>query len=117
MTLDADDVEAIARRVAELLGGRLTPPAEPSPWMTVEEAAEYLRCRPKRVYDLVSQSRIPAHRDGSRRLFLRTELDEYLLAGDDGTPLAPVPDRPRLRGVSSGGRTLDPRVTRRAGRE
>lgn len=118
--LFADDlVERVAVRVAELLGPQLAP-AEPSPWLSAVEAAEYLRCAPKRVYDLASQHRIPVHRDGSRLLFTRDELDAYVLADEDAddTALTPVPDRPRLRGVSPGARTNDPQVTelRRNGR-
>jgi excisionase family DNA binding protein len=85
-------VERVAVRVVELLGTHVSPPGEASPWLTVDEAAEYLRCKPKRIYDLVSQSRehdpgrrrLPVHRDGSRLLFLRHELDAYLLDGHGG---------------------------------
>src|SRR5438105_2749573 len=89
-----DLAERVAGRVADLLAGRLPAPADVSPWLTPAEAADYLRCKPKRVYDLVSQRRLPAHRDGSRLLLRRDELDTYLLTEDDGTPLTPVPDRP-----------------------
>jgi len=78
-------VERVAARVAELLAGQLPAPAAGSPWLTVAEAAEYLRCKPKRVYDLASQHRLPAHRDGSRLLFRRDELDAYVLE-EDGPP-------------------------------
>jgi excisionase family DNA binding protein len=97
-----DDIaERVALRVAELLAGQLAP-ADRSPWLDVGEAAEYLRCKPKRIYDLVSQRRIPVHRDGSRVLFRREELDAYLLAdvGGDDAPLTRASSRPRLRGVS-----------------
>lgn len=67
-------VEAIATRVAELTGTG----SRPSPLMTVVEAAEYLRCQPKRVYDLTSQRRIDFVKDGSRTLIRRDALDKYL---------------------------------------
>ena len=87
--LFADDlVERVAGRVAEMLADRLAVPAPGSPWLNVEEAGEYLRCRPKRIYDLVSQRRIPAHRDGSRLLFRRDELDVYIMAAEDGAGAA-----------------------------
>jgi excisionase family DNA binding protein len=79
-----DALERVAERVAELLADRLPAAAAAvSPWLDVGEAAEYLRCTRKRIYDLVSQSRLPVHRDGSRLLFRREELDEYVRA-DDG---------------------------------
>lgn len=66
-------VEAIATRVAEMVGtGKV------SPLMTVTEAADYLRCQPKRVYDLTSQRRIDFVKDGSRVLVRREALDRYL---------------------------------------
>lgn len=72
----ASMVPAIAEQVAALLAERTTDAG--SPWLTVPEAAEHMRCKPKRVYDLISQSRLPAHRDGSRVLLRRDELDAYL---------------------------------------
>ena len=76
-------VPAIADRVADLLAERLTADAR-SPWLTVAEASEYLRCKPKRIYDLLSQRRLPAHHDGSRVLLRRDELDAYVTAASDG---------------------------------
>lgn len=67
-------VEAIAERVAERLGAG----AAPSPLLTVDEAADYLRCGRKRIYDLTSQRRIAHLKDGSRTLIRRDELDRYL---------------------------------------
>ena len=46
--------------------------------LTVEEAAEYLRCKPKRIYDLTSQRRLAFVKDGSRTLIRRDALDQYL---------------------------------------
>lgn len=100
-------LERIAVRVAELLAPVLAAPAA-SPWLTVGEAAEYLRCKPKRVYDLVSQRRISAHRDGSRLLFSRDELDGYVLADAD-TLLTPVANGLQTSGFSDGSRTGGPR--------
>ncbi|MCB0828870.1 MAG: helix-turn-helix domain-containing protein [Solirubrobacterales bacterium] len=66
-------VEAIAARVVELTGN-----PKASPLMTVSEAADYLRCQPKRIYDLTSQRRIDFVKDGSRTLVRREALDRYL---------------------------------------
>ena len=47
----------------------------------MREAAEHLACKPQRIYDLVSQERLPFRRDGRRVLFRRSDLDEYLEKG------------------------------------
>lgn len=49
-----------------------------SPFMTIEEAAAYLRCKPQRIYDLVWTGRISRHKDGSRVLIRRDELAAYV---------------------------------------
>jgi excisionase family DNA binding protein len=102
-------VPDLAERVADTLADRLASPSTRSPWFTAEEAADYLRCKPKRIYDLVSQSRLPTHRDGSRLLFHRDELDAYLLDDADTTltPPAYLASRSRSR---AGSRTHDPGV-------
>jgi excisionase family DNA binding protein len=76
MTFPDELIEAIALRVAAQLSDK----SQTSPLLTVDEAAEYLRCKPKRVYDLCSQRRIEFVKDGSRTLIRRTALDKYLEA-------------------------------------
>jgi excisionase family DNA binding protein len=80
--LDGDALDALAERLAP----RLAKPAQPDGWLTVTEAAEYLRCPKSRVYSLVSARRIPFVKDGSRTLFRRSELDSWLLAGGGKRP-------------------------------
>jgi excisionase family DNA binding protein len=46
--------------------------------LTVEEAATYLACAPKRIYELKAQGRIAHFRDGKRLLFRREDLDAAL---------------------------------------
>ena len=67
-------LDAFAARVVELLAAR-----QPSPLLTVDEAADYLRCNRKRIHDLTSQRRIEFVKDGSRTLIRREALDRYLL--------------------------------------
>jgi excisionase family DNA binding protein len=89
-----DFVEQVAQRVAELLAE----PQEPaSPYATVDEAAEYLRCQRQRIYDLVSSRRLTKYRDGARVLVSRQELDEHLegVAPWCGPPPANVIPRKR----------------------
>jgi len=77
--LSDEQLGEIARRAAELM------PAA-SEWLNVEEAAEYLRCGKGRIYSLTSAGRIPHVKDGSRTLFRRSELDEWLRAGGGKRP-------------------------------
>jgi excisionase family DNA binding protein len=98
----AEQVAALLfERVAEHVGAR-------SPWLSVAEAAEYLRCSPKRIYDLTGQSRLPAHKDGSRLLLRRDELDAYLNAA--ATPLPPARDSALRAGSRHEVRTENPGV-------
>ena len=69
-------IEALAARVAEILDERQRPAAPEM--LTVGEAAELLRCRRQRVYDLLSQGRLPHLKDGARVLIRRAELLGYL---------------------------------------
>jgi excisionase family DNA binding protein len=81
-------LEAIAQRTASILEDRWRKAAtlrfaqrQRSEYLTVEEAAELLRSKRQRVYDLVSAGRLQRYKDGSRVLIKRVELDAYL-AGD-----------------------------------
>jgi excisionase family DNA binding protein len=76
-------VEAVAGRAAQLVLDGLE---RPSPWLTVEQAAEHLACPTSRVYALVSARRIPHERDGSRPLFDRRELDAWVRSGGGKRP-------------------------------
>lgn len=69
-------VEAVATRAAQLVLAQLATTEDT--WLDVEGAARHLACKPRRIYDLHSQRRIPAHKDGSRLLFRRSELDAYV---------------------------------------
>jgi len=84
-------IERIAVRAAEILDARWTkgtgrgpdPRFAPAgvaagPYLTVREAADYLRAKPQRVYDLLSSRRLTRFKDGRRVLVSRTELDAYL---------------------------------------
>ena len=73
-------IDAIAERVTDMLAERQPQPAPEL--LTVDEAAEFLRCRRQRLYDLVSQDRLPHLKDGSRVLIRRVDLLAYL--GDGG---------------------------------
>lgn len=43
--------------------------------LSVGEAADLLRCKPQRVYDLRSAGRLPRTTEGGRAVVRRTDLD------------------------------------------
>lgn len=49
----------------------------PAKFLSVREAAEFLRLSPRTVYGLVSQRAIPYRKAGRRVLFLESELVEW----------------------------------------
>ena len=63
-------------------------PSLPEAWLDVDQAAAYLACSPKRIYDLVSQRRLRRAREGRRLLFQREWLDAVVEVdgGDNDTP-------------------------------
>ena len=66
-------IEAIAERVADMLAER-QPQTAPE-LLTVDGL---LRCKRQRVYDLLSQGRLPHLKDGARVLIRRADLLAYL---------------------------------------
>lgn len=77
--LPDEDLAPLARRLAALIAPTET--ARPvSGWVSPDEAAEILRCRRKRIYELVGDGRLTRHGDG-RRLLLRRDEVEQLAAG------------------------------------
>jgi excisionase family DNA binding protein len=70
----ADLVKLIDERVAE--HPLVASPASPtSPWLTVAEAAEFLRTTEHAVYKRIKRGQLQAHRpDGSRILLHRDDL-------------------------------------------
>ena len=83
--LDDATLDALAERLAPRLAGRLTPQTT-TRWLSVQSAADHLACPKSRLYALVSARRIPFHKDGSRTLFDRRELDEWVRAGGATRP-------------------------------
>jgi excisionase family DNA binding protein len=74
-----EDFTTLAARVAEL-ERRLADSARrsESPYMTIMEAAELLRCSRQRVDDLLSQHRLARYKYGARTLINRAEVEEQL---------------------------------------
>jgi excisionase family DNA binding protein len=76
--LDDDALAAIAAAVAST-----SEPETLSPFMTIAEAAEFLRCKRQRVDDLLSARRLTRFKDGARTLVSRAELAEYVAASGE----------------------------------
>lgn len=76
--LAPDQLAQLAFRVSELLATRGAASETASPYLTVAEAAEYLRCSRERIHALLSQRRLTRHKDGGRTLVLRSELEAYV---------------------------------------
>jgi excisionase family DNA binding protein len=73
--LTDEQLAEIAKQAAELIR------EQGDGWLNVPSAAEHLACGKDRIYHLVSARRIPPHRDGSRLLFDRAELDHWVRRG------------------------------------
>jgi excisionase family DNA binding protein len=82
------DLDGLLEQLADLIAARAntrTTNSE-SPWLTADEAAEYLRCSVSRVRTLTLTGQLPHHRDGRRPLYHRDELDAYVRAGGAKCP-------------------------------
>jgi len=85
-------LERIAERAAEIVLAELqrTSPPSSSPYLTVKEAATYLRCQRQRIDDLLSQRRLTRVKEGGRTLVLRAEVEALAVAHV-------LPSRPETR--------------------
>jgi len=82
LQLPSELVEQLAEQVAERAAALLSDgQGQEERWLTVESAAVYLDCKPRRLYEFVERRLIPHERDGRRILFLRSELDAWVRAG------------------------------------
>lgn len=98
--LVADVAERVLARLGNFADSR-TPETAASPYMTVPEAAEYLRSRRHRVDDLLSQRRLTRFKDGTRTLVSRAELEAYVAAQSSGV----APTLPRRSQARTGSGT------------
>lgn len=76
VTLASAQLEALARRVAEVLDER-----RDDGFLGVDGAADYLSTTPKAVYHMVERGKLPHRRVGGRLLFDRAELRAYVERG------------------------------------
>ena len=59
VTLPAYLVEEVAQRVATIVTAEINMTATTTPYMTVAEAADYLRWSKERIYELTRRERFP----------------------------------------------------------
>ena len=83
LTLTPEQLGTIAEHVAKIVLAQLDErgngsAASSSPYLTVPEAAEILRCPRQRIDDLLSQRRLTRVKEGGRTLLLRDEIETYL---------------------------------------
>lgn len=71
-------IDELVEQVAARVLGRLERP-EPSAYLSVPEAAAFLRARPQRVYDLLSAGKLTRFKDGARTLVLRAEVETLVV--------------------------------------
>lgn len=86
--LSPDALEALARRVAELLGERQTSDNGSDGWLRGADAiAEHIGAPRSRVYALTSSGRMPCvQRDGSALIARRSDLDAWIANGGGRRP-------------------------------
>jgi excisionase family DNA binding protein len=80
-------VNEIATRAAALVLEQLADhdrDHDVSPFLTIPEAAEFLRAKRHRVDDLLSRGSLTRHKDGTRTLILRAELEAYIAGAPTG---------------------------------
>jgi excisionase family DNA binding protein len=76
-------VEELAERIAERLAEKLeerrwAARQEACELLSVQEAAEVLRCKPQRVYDLRCAGRLPRTMEGGRAVVRRADLERLV---------------------------------------
>ena len=93
-------LEAVAERAAELVLERGADAVLTSPFVSVPEAAELLRCERQRVYDLLSQRRLSRLKEGGRTLLDRSEVIALVREETQRRVAQPLPMRPPTRNGS-----------------
>lgn len=89
LTLSPDALEAIAQRVAEIVLEQLgETKGFSSPWLSLAEAAHYLRVSERQLQRLLARGKVRSTTIGRRRLLHRDDLDE-MATGEDVAPTTP----------------------------
>jgi hypothetical protein len=87
------ELAPFVERLAPLLAaaGASRPAREVSPYMTVAEAAVFLCCAPKRVYNLRSEGRLTRAEEGGRALLLRVPSQDGRRGAGGPAATGPAP--------------------------
>jgi hypothetical protein len=83
LELPPEALEALVDVLVDRIQGRIEA-ARADAWIGVEQIAEYLDCKPQRVYDLWGKrehSGFPGYKDGGRLLSKRSLIDQWLERG------------------------------------
>jgi excisionase family DNA binding protein len=92
LTFSPAVLEAIEELVEERVQERLqlfTGVSSSSPWLSVDEAAEYLGVSSRSIERMIAKKRLRSHPVGRRRLLHRDELDKAA-TGEDVAPTTPA---------------------------
>ena len=94
-------VESIAKRVESSINPSSSEKTASSanPFMSVREAADFLRIRPSTIYLWVSENKIPHSKIGSRLLFKREELDQFVQASTNTEKATEIHSQSKIRVV------------------
>ena len=68
--------------------------------LTTAEAAEYLRLKERKLYELIADRQIPCTKVTGKWLFSRADLDRWLMSGMVRPPGVPPPEPPPIVGGS-----------------
>jgi excisionase family DNA binding protein len=92
VVLPAETMDAIAERAAELVLERIGDHnGGSSPWLTIDEAADYLRTSKRTLERAIVDGRLRSETLGRRRILNRDDLDAFARAatGEDVAPTTP----------------------------
>lgn len=79
-----EEFAALVERVNQLEARLVAAPPPDSPYLTIREAADLMRCSRQRIDDLLSARRLERVKDGSRTLLRRADVMCYLEDGGNG---------------------------------
>jgi excisionase family DNA binding protein len=73
-------LEELVERVADRVVGRLEalPTSQAGDLLSIAEAAELLRCKPQRLYELRSAGRLPRTVEGGRAVVRRSDIERLV---------------------------------------
>ena len=81
LELEKDEIEAIAKSVAEIilkqLEDHLSYKNKEDPFFTVDELVQYLKVKKSWIYSKVHSNEIPHHKVGNHLRFKKSEIDNF----------------------------------------